>query len=130
MPKVVINACFGGFSLSDKAMKLLAEAKRMKCVTDNITSWRGWSHCTIGWLHDVYEGDINSMPMELREDLLSDRQIPRNDRDLIAVVEELGKEANGRHARLRIIEIPSGVEWYIAEYDGNEHVAETHRTWA
>ena len=27
-------------------------------------------------------------------------------------------------------EIPDDVNWYIAEYDGIEHIAERHRTWS
>lgn len=57
------------------------------------------------------------------------RQIPRNDSALIEVVKELRVEANGTFAELRIVEIPKGVSWYIEEYDGNEWVAEKHRTW-
>ena len=30
---------------------------------------------------------------------------------------------------LKIIEIPDDVDWIIEEYDGNEWVAEKHRTW-
>ena len=32
-------------------------------------------------------------------------------------------------AELEIVEIPDGVAWQIAEYDGFEHVAGKHRTW-
>ena len=56
--------------------------------------------------------------------------IKRADPFLIQVIEQLGKEANGRHANLRIVEIPEDVKWHIAEYDGSEHVAENHRTWS
>jgi hypothetical protein len=28
------------------------------------------------------------------------------------------------------VDIPDDVNWYIEEYDGNEHVAERHRTWS
>jgi hypothetical protein len=58
-----------------------------------------------------------------------DRDIPRDDAALILVVEELGDAANGLCADLKIVEIPDGVNWYIEEYDGLEHVAERHRTW-
>jgi hypothetical protein len=58
-----------------------------------------------------------------------DRDIPRNDKDLVEIVESLGNLANGFCASLRIVEIPDGVEWHISEYDGIEHVAENHRTW-
>lgn len=53
----------------------------------------------------------------------------RNDPRLVKIVEKLGEEANGRFAKLKVIEIPDGVEWEIEEYDGYEHVAEKHRTW-
>ena len=57
------------------------------------------------------------------------RDIPRDDSLLIQVVEELGALANGDFARLKIVEIPDDVEWYVEEYDGLEWVAEKHRTW-
>ena|ERR1700688_3576278 len=60
--------------------------------------------------------------------LYYDRQ-DRTNPQLIQVIEELGDKANGGCAKLRIIEIPDGVEYEIDEYDGNEHIAETHRTW-
>ena len=55
--------------------------------------------------------------------------IPRDDPNLVAVVEELGEEANGDYARLRVVEIPDNVEWTIEKYDGQEHVAEAHQVW-
>jgi hypothetical protein len=59
-----------------------------------------------------------------------DRDIARDDPYLVAVVEELGDRANGRHAELKIVEIPAEVDWEITEYDGNEAIAEKHRTWS
>jgi hypothetical protein len=48
----------------------------------------------------------------------------------VEVVEALTSEkASGRFACLKVIEIPEDVDWYIEEYDGNEWVAEKHRTW-
>jgi hypothetical protein len=46
------------------------------------------------------------------------------------VFKELGDVANGFAADLKIVEIPDGVDWEIEEYDGNEWVAEVHRTWS
>lgn len=31
--------------------------------------------------------------------------------------------------KLRIVEIPDGTDYIVGEYDGSEHIAETHRTW-
>lgn len=49
---------------------------------------------------------------------------------LVSVVETLGcKEASAAYASLKIVEVPDDVDWTIKEYDGNEWVAEVHRTW-
>jgi len=38
-------------------------------------------------------------------------------------------DVDGTYSDLKVVEIPDGVNWYIEEYDGLEHVAERHRTW-
>ena len=60
-----------------------------------------------------------------------DADIPRHDKHLVAIVEELGAEANDLCAKLGIVELPDDVagKWHVEEYDGWEHVAEDHRTW-
>lgn len=58
------------------------------------------------------------------------RDLPRDDPYLIQVVKELGSRASGSCANLKIVEIPGDVSWHIAEYDGNEWIAEDHRTWS
>ena len=56
-------------------------------------------------------------------------EIARNDPILIQVIETLGDEANGRFAKLCVVDIPDDVEWEISEYDGMEQVDEVHRSW-
>jgi hypothetical protein len=65
-----------------------------------------------------------------KADEFYDRDIPRDDDALIQVVEEMGGMANGSFANLKIVEIPNDVNWYIEDYDGQEWVAERHRTWS
>ena len=89
--KVVINACFGGFSLSKLAV-----------------------------------GKLRELGEELE---YPGRDIARDSDLLVRVVGELGSAADGAVARLAVVEIPDGIEWAIEEYDGNEWVAEKHRTW-
>ena len=101
MTKVVINNCFGGFDLSKEACELYWSMDERKDYNEKYS------------LQTWYA-----------------REIGRDDPTLIQVVEQLGAAANGSHAELRIVEIPDGVNWYIEEYDGNEHVAERHRTWS
>ena len=47
--------------------------------------------------------------------------LPRHDKDLVAVVEELGSEANGDYSALKIATINSD-RYRISEYDGWEKV--------
>ena len=103
--KIVINKCFGGFSLSQKALQEL-----QKCNDKLINESDG-----SGIFHDSGE-------------LYASEDLERNNPDLIRIVEQLGFEANGRFTELLIIEIPDNVEWDIMEYDGQE-VAEKHRIW-
>lgn len=84
--KVVINTCYGGFNLSDKAMEMLGIDY----------SWK----------------------------------IERTDPNLVKVVESLGEEANGHLSRLKVVEIPDDVEWFIDDYDGIETIHEKHRIWS
>lgn len=127
--KVVINKCYGGFSLSEKGISRYAEIKELK-----LYRWREkrqffeqfWHYSTVPVETDG-EGFISKMP---ETGYWSDRDIDRNDPALVQTVEELGKAADGECARLGIVEIPDGIEFSIEEYDGNEHVAEKHNTWS
>ena len=117
MTKVVINVCHGGFGLSDEAIEYFGELKNL-----NLVKHKGQYFGLTGY--DWYvNGEIAD------ENFFSDRNIDRDDPDLVRVVEELEDAASGRYAELRIVEIPDGVEWDIEEYDGLEWVAEKHRTW-
>lgn len=55
--------------------------------------------------------------------------LARDDKNLVRVVEELGSRADGAFAKLKVVEIPDGVEWEIDEYDGQESIHEHHRVW-
>ena len=55
--------------------------------------------------------------------------LERDDIDLVAVVEELGEEANGKFSELEVVEIPDSVKWEIDNYDGIETIHEVHRSW-
>jgi hypothetical protein len=59
----------------------------------------------------------------------SGRDIKRDDPILIGVVNQLGRNADGENAKLKVVEVPARVQWNIAEYDGKEWVEEKHRVW-
>lgn len=56
--------------------------------------------------------------------------IDRADPYLVTIVRDMGMSANGKYSNLKIVEVPAGVDWHITEHDGNEWVAENHRTWS
>lgn len=156
---LVINTCYGGFGLSPKAVKRLADLQGRLCYffKQDLSNGRfgNWvpiseeeAATTFMWHafdvpnpsevlgHESPE-QWHSMTLEERQadnaryssHSLDSRPSNRADPLLIQVVRELGEDADGAHAQLKIVTIPDDVEWEIDEYDGSEHVAEVHRTW-
>lgn len=113
--KIVINADWGGFGLSDDAIERYAELAGINLISQPNDKYT----CT-HWYQDQIDDDH----------YWCEREIARNDARLVQVVEELGEAANGQHARLKVVDVPDDVVWDIEEYDGREHVAERHRTWS
>ena len=46
----------------------------------------------------------------------------RDDPVMVAIVEELGEEANDKYSDLEVVEIPDGYNYDIDDYDGLEHI--------
>ena len=109
--KVVYNRCFGGFSLSRKAVLLAREMS-------GDPTWGG----------ACIKGDVYNNGQKVSGDYGHIDDVPRHDPILVAVVEQLGPEACGACASLAIEEIASGTAYRIDEYDGNESV-QTHETY-
>lgn len=136
--KIAINCCYGGFGLSDIASEELLKRKKIPYYVVTTISKDGeviskkFYHKTSTQRNRVkYEEDPS--PENEYKDYIGMYSYytheERADPDLIAVIEELGDEANEDCAKLTIIEIPDDVNWEIVEYDGIEYVAEKHRTW-
>lgn len=114
MTRIVINACYGGFGVSQKALHWMRERGHPLALKETDIGER-WP-------------DTNKLREKFLDSFLT--QIPRDDELLVQVVETLGKEASANYANLKIVEIPDGVEWDIEDYDGSETVAERHQTWS
>jgi len=114
--KVVINCCYGGFSLSEKAMETYILKK-------------GWEYKKMP--PAFFNTDFMIKKEQDQEwNYFDDVEIHRSDPDLLSTIEELGlEESNGSFAELRVVEIPDDIEWELSEYDGIECVAEVHRRW-
>lgn len=107
--KIVINREYGRFELSDEAYSFIAKKK-------------GWQHACDDYDNSYFITD-NSDYMYYASDL------DRDDPDLVQCLETLGEAASGHYSDLKIVEIPSDVDWMLCEYDGVEWIAEKHRTW-
>jgi hypothetical protein len=151
--KVMINKCYGGFSVS---LRALIEYHRLK--DQPLYFYKDLSHLNpfspleeqyeritedealeIDALHQAWH--LSTIPIEesgdVNEGFVSQYNwgdhgwdiSNRADPVMIEVVEALGKAANGRCANIEVVEIPSDIEWYIDDYDGIETIHEPHRSW-
>lgn len=132
--KIVINSCYGGFGLSVKAMKqaILENAPWIEVCTEEEY---GTASTYLGHAKDVGDGyktffveDVLYKDGKVYAKKIGN-EFARSDPTLVRLVEEMGTEANGQHAHLRIVEIPDGVDWEISDYDGWETIEERHRRW-
>jgi hypothetical protein len=150
--KIVINNQHGGFGLSHEAILRYLDLKGKPVWVRSDPAWK-WSkqYSLVPFeerIDNKDEYELRTSPLgpkdwhewsleqrqawneKYREQTFHDSDLERNDPVLVQVVEELGEDANGAHAELKIVEIPDDVEWQIDEYDGVEWVAEKHRTWS
>ena len=113
--KIVINKHYGSFSLSEEAVLLYGDKKGLNIIS----------------IRDEAIKDINHYYLneEKEENSFCEWDIERNDPILVEVVEQLGDLADTRHTRLKVVEVPDDVKWYIHDYDGIESVYEKHRIW-
>ena len=137
--KIAINKCYGGFSLSDKAIEMIMKRKGLNYYRYKQTKF----HHSDGVDEYTRIDDNDPSPFihysttDLGEKI---EEIPnknywyygnleRTDKDLVSVIEELGNKASGEYGSVKVIEIPDDVDWEIDDYDGIETIHEKHRVW-
>ena len=118
--KVAINRCWGGFSISEKAVFRYAELKGITIVARKTDS----DYFTHYYIDGIEDDEHYFTPHFSFWD-----NDERTDPYLIQTIEELGEEANGACAELMVVDVPDDVKWYISENDGVEYVHELHRMW-
>ena len=106
--KVVYNSCFGGFTISEEALRDIAKLKGV--------SLEGMKYSCSMFFH--------------RETGESFGDLERTDKELIQVLENIGSyRASGMCSNLTIAEIPDGAEYEIEDYDGMESVLPPRPSW-
>lgn len=130
MKKIVINVCFGGFSLSEKAYALYAKMKYPDHDYERRVNFEKHRWDELPPLKDHPKDERDAIAKIYKEHTIRpDYELDRDDPLLVRVVETLGSQADGFLAKLRVVKIPDDIEWDIHEYDGTEHVEEVHQTW-
>ena len=129
--KIVINRCYGGFGLSPQAIKRLVMKKSELVKKFPLKAWEqdfrenptdigdGFKVPSVWYTGAIAKGDTVYCIDETK----------RSHPDLVSVVEEMGRDAWGKYAKLKVVEIPDGVDWEIEEYDGVERIVEKRRAW-
>jgi hypothetical protein len=97
--KIVINKCFGGFALSETRMSQYAIRKGVTALPDD-----------------------DDFPIQIWD-------IPRDDPDLVYVVQQIPEDEGICGTDLHVIEIPDDVDWQIEDWDGCEHIVDKKRIW-
>jgi hypothetical protein len=96
--KIVLNRCYGGFGVSEKAVEWLqangASSEKVRVQDSGLTSAK--------WVYTVCV-------------------LERHDPLLVKCVETLGEEASGDSAALEVVEIDQPM-YRISEYDGAESI--------
>jgi hypothetical protein len=123
--KIVINACYGGFGLSDAAVEECVRKGMILTEYDENGSYIN---------PDAYFCKIDSSfgKYYCNEGYGEKRNALRSHPVLVEVVESMGEKADGQFAELKVVDIPFDTTegWEITEYDGYERVEEIHRSWS
>ena len=134
--KIVINNCYGGFSLSYEAMALYLATKFKQAYfyaeqrkSGNNRSFQRLPLRKLKAAEDKYyyiyctTEDQGEELDHFPQNVFNDRDVDRTDPDLISVVEFLGSDkASGKYANLQIKEIEDGIMYRIYNYDGYEEL--------
>lgn len=139
MKKVILNKCYGGFSVSKEAYELYAKKKGLtlhqyefefissekkiayKKTTKESLFYQYFTK-DFGDYAYISNDDYEKYNLYLTED-------HREDPVLIEVVEELGDKANSAYSNLKIVEIPDDLDYVIDNYDGIETLHQKVKEW-
>ena len=103
--KILVNKCYGGYGTSKEAAR----------------EWLKRNNAVFTIIEDAYH-----LVVEIDGEKQYMTNIDRADPILIELYEEKGSEfVSGRHAELKLEEIPDDCQYSIGEYDGQEWIEET-----
>lgn len=151
MKELLINRCFGGYTLSNEVLIELTKRKHkdfeklyfycedysnQRYVKIKDFKYKNGKLVNSGYFLDsLYlsyhdQGDIVKYNDFKYDKLIWSDNWSRDDEDLIKLFKEWGSErCSGDCSKLKLVEIPNDIEYYIDVYDGLESIHERHRSW-
>jgi hypothetical protein len=138
--KIAVNRCYGGFDMSNQAVKRYLELIGKECYFYKQTKYNykdgvnEFSKCDISNKNSTFIS-VSTKDLGDKTKKIPDEyyfyygDISRNDPALIQTIEELKECASGRFGNIQIVSIPDDINWEISNYDGIETVEEIHRSW-
>lgn len=136
--EIILNKCYGVFELSEKAYLKWAE-KLGAPVYAYAFDFHENKYVKVGHLNPKYRHKTylfidygEYLPDDFNpKAVLTFEEKDRTDLCLIEAVKELGEEANGTHANLKVVEIPDELadKYVIDDYDGYETLHEKVQIW-
>ena len=139
--KILVNRCYGGFNISDEAFEeylnrtgqVFYKRKSKWSSLDSLDSFDYYKVSPEEYDKIYQEETTNKVSsdghIQSNELYLTSSDISRTDPILIQIVEEMGEKSFGMCSEIEVVNIPDDIKYTIEEYDGNEHIAEAHRTW-
>ncbi|BDH82553.1 hypothetical protein [Lactococcus lactis] len=139
--KIVLNKCFGGFSVSHEAKMMIFEKRGVEVfpylskfgdeefiyekLSKEKISGSGPRDITRDVTYFQKDPGLDSFSEDWGEEdkfdsIYLDFDDDRGNKDLVEVVEELGEKASGKYSNLKVVEIPDGASYEISDYDGIE----------
>ena len=148
--EVILNKCYGGFGVSEKCYDLYAEKlgkKVFRYIDDGIQSYDCafplWPKKKVTLEEACNSFHVDHFFKDFGDKFESYNGHPCWDDDcyiylsrehrensvLIECIKELGEDANGLYAELKVVEIPDNMEYEIDEYDGIETLHQAVPKW-
>ena len=124
MAKIIINRCYGGFSVNDDVAKLLKLDGVKVTFAGEYYPDGVIIKSNVSKNHHYFDNEDFG--------IIDDNYDKwRADERLIKAIETIGEDKSYRDdiSEIEIIENPDDVEWEIDDYDGIETIHEKHRSW-
>lgn len=130
--EVILNKCYGGFGVSDAAYRMYAAKSGLDLFAYDVSGNRlpvGSSNFCVTYYTKDFGEHLDRKNEDTRGYFFRLDDSHRTDPLLIEVVKELGDDADSAFSKLKIVDIPDGMDYVIDDYDGIETLHQKVMEW-